>query len=451
MIRLSYLFTLTFFCCGGLLAASKPQDFAFGANISGDASNTIYRITLPDDLYRKITHADLSDIAVFNGKGELVPFLLREAPAENVAKKELVALPFFPVSANRQQNLNDFGLRVEKTPAGIITELRHDQASQKGTSVIFYILDGSQVSSAISALHMEWLDKSDNYIGKISVDASDDLKSWRTVTESAVISRLNHGGQRVEQKTISLPYTKAKYFRLSWPSTDTPLSLVSATAEIAPTYPPTPLRWLKLTATKTNVPYTYESDTLGLFPIQRLKINLPQDNSQIKAKIFTRTDAKEPWRQIYQGQFYTLRVEGRRFNRNELVLNKSSNRYWRIELPEDTHPTDVPSLEAGWRPHELSFIARGSPPYRLAFGSGRQGQHQTADLSLHNLIETNNFKVHPTGVGPTFQLGGLDMLKPPTPPLPWKTWVLWGALVSGVGFLAWMAIRLLKQIENKPE
>lgn len=451
MMRLSYIFMLAFFCCGGLLAASKPQDFAFGANISGDASNTIYRVTLPDDIYRKVTRADLSDMAVFNGKGELVPFLLREAPAENVAKKEVVALPFFPVSANRQQNLNDFGLRVEKTTAGIITELRHDQASQKGTSVVFYILDGSQVSSAISALHMEWLDKSDNYIGKISVDASDDLKSWRTVTESAVISRLNHGGQRVEQKTISLPYTKAKYFRLSWPSTDTPLSLVSVTAEIAPTFPPTPLRWLKLTSKKTNAPYGYESDTLGLFPIQRLRINLPQDNSRINAKILTRTDAKEPWRKIYQGQFYTLRVEGQRFNNNELILSKSSNRYWRIEPPEDTHPTDIPSLEAGWRPHELSFIARGNPPYRLAFGNAQQSQHQASESSLHQLIETNKLRVYPTEIGPTFQLGGPDALKPPTPPLPWKTWVLWGVLISGVALLAWMAIHLLKQIENKSD
>ena len=448
MIRLSYLFTLTFFCCGGLLAAPKPQDFAFAATISGDASNTIYRVTLPDDIYRKVTRGDLSDMTVFNAKGELVPFLLREAPPESVAKKEVVALPFFPVSANRQQNLDDFDLRVEKTTAGIITELRHDQASRKGSPVILYILDGSQLSAAISALHLEWLDKSDSYIGQISIDASDDLKNWRTVMESAMISRLNHGGQRVEQKIISLPYTKAKYFRLSWPSTDTPLSLVSVAAEIAPTYPPTPLRWLKLTATKTNVPYGYEFDTLGLFPIQRLRINLPQDNSQIEAKIFTRADAKETWRQIYQGEFYTLRIEGRRFNKNELVLNKSLNRYWRIELPEDTHAADVPTLEVGWRPHELSFIARGSPPYRLAFGSARQEKRQTPDSSLHNIIETNNFKVHQTGVGPTFQLGGIAMLKPPAPPLPWKTWVLWGVLASGVALLAWMAVRLLKQIEK---
>ena len=448
MIRLPYLCTLTFFCCGGLLAAPKPQDFAFGANLSGRASNTIYRVMLPDDIYRKVTRADLSDMAVFNGKGELVPFLLGEAPSEKAAKKEVVALPFFPVSANRQQNLNDFGLRVEKTTAGIITELRHDQASQKGSPVIFYILDGSQVSSAIAALHVEWLDKTNNYMGQINVDASDDLKNWRTVITNAVISRLNHGGQRVEQKIISLPYTKAKYFRLSWPSTDTPLSLVSVTAEIAPTFPPTPLRWLKLIAKKTNVPYGYESDTLGLFPIQRLRINLPQDNSQINAKIFTRTDAKETWRQIYQGQFYTLRVEGRRFNRNELVLNKSSNRYWRIEPPADTRPTDVPSLEVGWRPHELSFIARGSPPYHLAFGSGRQTK-VTSEPSLHHLIETNELNVHQAEVGPTFQLGGMAMLKPPSPPLPWKTWVLWGVLVSGVALLAWMAVRLLKQIDVK--
>src|SRR5688500_18375478 len=54
-------------------------DFAFGMKFGTQGNAAAFRAPLPPDVYRGVTNSELLDVAVFNGRGEVVPHVL--APA----------------------------------------------------------------------------------------------------------------------------------------------------------------------------------------------------------------------------------------------------------------------------------------------------------------------------------------------------------------------------------
>jgi len=61
--------------------AERPEDFAYGMAIRADAQDALYEIEIPAAVYRGVTRADLGDVRVFNGQGEVVPHSLRPRAA----------------------------------------------------------------------------------------------------------------------------------------------------------------------------------------------------------------------------------------------------------------------------------------------------------------------------------------------------------------------------------
>jgi len=63
-------------------AILAPQDFAYGYPIVSSSEASAYRIALPLAIYQGTVRADFGDLAVFNARGEVVPFFIRPIPAE---------------------------------------------------------------------------------------------------------------------------------------------------------------------------------------------------------------------------------------------------------------------------------------------------------------------------------------------------------------------------------
>jgi len=105
----------------------------------------------------------------------------------------------------------------------------------------------------------------------------------------------------------------------------------------------------------------------------------------------------------------------------------------------------------GWTPSELYFVGRGSPPYLLAFGSGKlQGAETGVDSQLVlQAMETAvmDQSIKKAVVGKRIELGGEQALQPPPKGLPWKKLLLWGVLALGVGVLAFMARSLVQEMK----
>ena len=58
----------------------KPEDFAWGVDLQTRQSKALCRLPLPRVVYEGVTRADLADVAVFNGQGQLVPHDLSMQP-----------------------------------------------------------------------------------------------------------------------------------------------------------------------------------------------------------------------------------------------------------------------------------------------------------------------------------------------------------------------------------
>ena len=127
-------------------------------------------------------------------------------------------------------------------------------------------------------------------------------------------------------------------------------------------------------------------------------------------------------------------------------IDRASERYWNVETTKEGgwKPNRAPRLKVGWHPHELFFVAQGSAPYTLAYGSARVGP---ADAPVAELLASLNQNARETQVraatlGESRTLGGADALKPAPTPLPWKQIVLWAVLIVAVAALALVASRL---------
>ena len=113
------------------------------------------------------------------------------------------------------------------------------------------------------------------------------------------------------------------------------------------------------------------------------------------------------------------------------------------------------TLQLGWQPSELIFIGRGTPPYLLAFGSGKIAQ-EDKDSSAEMLMMAIQLEKPPPLIGSAklgkrINLGGDMVLQSPVKPPPWKKWLLWAVLLFGVGGLAFMARSLVKEMKIAEE
>lgn len=113
----------------------------------------------------------------------------------------------------------------------------------------------------------------------------------------------------------------------------------------------------------------------------------------------------------------------------------NSDRFWLVRVRRPTHVMGRGALrlEAQWRSPEVVFPARGIGPLTLAYGNGSISGAESALAPL------------PISVTPAlailaapWTLGGAERQKARSETLPWKTSILWAALLAGVALLAGM-------------
>ncbi|MEQ1774250.1 MAG: DUF3999 domain-containing protein, partial [Burkholderiales bacterium] len=331
---------------------------------------------------------------------------------------------------------------------------------------VAYLIDMSAQDRALRAIELDWK-AADGFSGKLRIDASDDLSSWRTLVSGAPLLNLEVGGQRLQQKRVEVPHQKAKYLRLAWVNAgeganNAAPEITAASGELAEKYLEAPREWSKFSAV-TNIKGEksgdYVFDVKGQFPIDRLRLELPEPNTIVQIEVLVRDKAEQPWRNVSRGVAYRLRQSGGEIASPDIQVGASSERWWMIRVDQRGGGlgSGVPTLNAGWVPHQLVFAARGAPPFTLAYGS--RGA-QSGAIPIESLIPGYrddggaSVRTAKTGMQPTVnvqatsaqaqkELGGEARLQEQ---IDWKRWSLWGVLGLGVLVLGAMAWRLVKQL-----
>ncbi len=458
-MRAAILAGLSGLLAGSAFCAESPSGFAYGIAIRADGGEALYRLELPRAVYRGAVRRDLGDLRVFNGAAEVVPHAFRPRVTVETQKRKPVALPFFPLYGEDSRQLDGLSLRVERRPSGTIVKLDERSGAPASKKLLAYIVDATALKDPVRALELE-VKSSAAYAANVSVEASDDLSVWRTVAAQAPLLFLQHGGASLEQRRIEFASRKPKYFRLTWSGMPQGAALRALRAEPGDARADVARQWEtavgRPVADKTG---DYAFDTQGVFPADRVRFELPQANTVVQVQLFSRARSDAPWRPVTRGTAYRLRRDSTEVSSPDLSVSENADRYWllRVDQRGGGLGAGEPKLLLGWIPNEIVWVARGNPPFTLAYGSrdakpsayvieslvpGYRGDADF-DAKLASTEQSSAASVKAVEADAPTVLGGQRALEEQ---IDVKRWTLWASLVAGVAFLGWMAWRLLKQM-----
>lgn len=419
----------------------KPTDFAYQMELRLSDRDAFYQLEIPAAVYRGVAHSDLRDLRVYNSKQEIVPHGFRQSPARESLKREAQAVRFFPLLGKRAQSLDQFRLEVQQD--GSISSLRLVNRNERGSELLAYVIDASNLQEPLYALNLEWPDDAVNFSVRVRLEASDDLANWTIIQTDAALLNLNFAGQRLLRQRIEFTPRKAKYFRLSWSGGELP-SLKRALVEPTDTQIEVERRWYSTHAIAGAKPGEYTFDLGGVLPLDRIRIDLPEHNTLVQAEFWGRNNTKEQWQFVTRAALYRLQHEGLALNNPDLNV-VGRYRYWQLQVDARRGGLGqgLPTMQVGWLPHQLIFIARGEPPLILAYGNQAA---QASALPLESLIpgyrEKTEFIFKRAEAGEQQTVAGQSALREP---IDWRKWLLWSVLVLGVLALGAMAWRLMQK------
>lgn len=427
-------------------AELKPADFAYGMPLVTPADAAAYRLALPAAVYQH-TRVDLADIRVFNAGGQAVPYAL-SLPSDHVLPRGPgTALPLFPLRSDTAAASD--AVRVTIDSSGADVRLRNRATVTAGSTVRQYILDGRPLEVPASALQLIWPDGSADFTGHARIEASDDFASWRTLADSAPIANLHAAGHQLLDNRIELPATRAKYWRLSWIGASPPFELTSVIAETADGRAQAPRSTVDIVGSVIGAArLEYEFDVGAHLPVDRVNLTLPERNTVIAVELLSRTHAQDAWRRVAATGFYRVMNGDAELQNKPLDIAVDSDRYWlaRVSPASGVGAAQPLRLQVGWRPAELTFLARGAGPFLLAYGSSTA---QAAESDLRSIPAS--IAVSNATLGERHELGGPSRLIEPMPKFPWKRVSLWTVLSLCVGALALMAYRLSREMNRSPD
>lgn len=428
----------------GSAAASVPADYAQQWPVTAQGEGA-YAINLNEEIYRIIQKNDLTDLAAFNAAGEALPFgpmptSYGPLPATWVQAKT------FSLPKEMTQNPDLLKLHVQRSSAGELS-LDADFASQSSTpQALDWIIDVQNDKQAIEELQVELAAQATDFTASISVQSSQDLQQWQTLTSASIVS-LTQDGQKLQRLLIELPGNAAKYLRVQ--AQDAPAGLLISGFKLklrpfgivkAPD-----LQWLQAVFIKKDGRgFIYELPA-RISP-EQLNIELKNTNSIAQFSISTRQNEPDYWQQQSSLTVFRLRAAGVSLDNEGSILSSGRQRYWRIE--SNTNIDEAPILKFSYRPEQFLLLTHGAGPYVIAAGSMRAQRDQYPLEVLINQVKQKNkgqdWKPTEIRFGKANKVitNMEDISKVPTD---WRNIILWSILLLGAGAVVLMVLKLLSQ------
>ena len=409
-----------------------------------------YSVTLPAAVYAASQRSDLGDVRVFNGAGEPVPYSL-EAPHEPArAPATLHSVPWFPLppaAAGR----TGAPLGVTIAADGSLRATAAPPAREQHDTDLIDIGRETRRGARVDALVVHVRD--DNYQGRVSVESSDDLRNWQPAGEAQLL-KVSYNGSTLSQDRIEFNDMRARYLRLRWldgsPYIDTIDAQVQAAGAGSVQRADSQREWREgIVAHAGPKTGEYFFETGGPYPVDRLRLNLPQPNTVAPAVVYSRAGLEAAWREVSSATLFRLHNGTVEQSNPSLELAADTDRQWRVVV--DTRNGGLGSgaltVAAGWRPATLTFVARGDGPFTLGVGSAGavSSAVSRADLLMGAssvVVAARLGEALPVGSDADSQLADKDSDAR-------RRYMLWVALLLAVGSLGAIAWRLARGAQGE--
>jgi hypothetical protein len=357
--------------CPLALAADAPPPFANSAPLALEGKGAVYALTLPAAAYRGIARRDLGDLRVLNGARELVPYALERVAASEKAAGAVHGLAFFALTAAPGRAVEDLSLRVERRPDGTVSAVvTPGERRAPERRVVGYLIDASAATGPMRELRFDWPAGPEGTVLDARIEASDDLRAWRTAATGPLLV-LRRGETTLERRAIELRALRAKYLRLSWRPGQADPKLGAVSAQLVDAATETARAWQRFAASAGAKPGEYLFELPPALPVDRLRVELPQENTVISAAFAVQERAGAAERPVASAVLYRMEHGGEKLVNPDLRIAATAEKRWilRVEARGGGLGGGMPVLHAGWLPHRLLFVARGAPPFELAFGN----------------------------------------------------------------------------------
>ena len=431
-------------------AAVAADRFAQRFALELESGAAYYSVTLPAAVYAASQRNDLGDVRVFNGAGEPVPYSL-DAPRESArAPATLRPVHWFPLPPAASGSTGaPLGVTIAADGSLRATSAPPDRA-QHDTDLIDVTRE-ARGEARVEALVVHVRD--DNYQGRVSVESSDDLRNWQPAGEAQLL-KVSYNGSTLSQDRIELNGMRARYLRLHWLDGAPYVESIDAQAQVASAgaaqRADMQRQWREGIVARPG-PKTgeYFFETGGPYPVDRLRLNLPQPNTVAPAVVYSRSGLETAWREVSSATLFRLHNGTVEQSNPSLEMAPDTDRQWRVVV--DTRNGGLGSgaltVAAGWRPATLTFVARGAEPFTLAVGSAAAVSSAVSRADL--LMGASSVAVAarlgeelPVGQEADAQSSGKD-------PDAMRRYMLWAALLLAVGSLGAIAWRLARGAQGQ--
>ena len=439
--------------------ADTAAQYSHALTLLVSGKQAVVQLRLPRDVYLHARSADMADLRVFDSAGAQQPFALTgtASPRQHSADLPCKIFPIHAV-AHAPGTIDDLQVRLSRDGAVVSVSPKPDTAHGDAEVLAGLVLDLGEMPSGadVSSLTLAPPPGMRNYSATLVVEASDDLQDWQPLAETTVSWLVNGRGESVSSNRIGFPARRFRYARLRWAG-GSPAEFAAITAQVSQAQD-VPQHWdeviLPAQRARTGHDLVYAAPVA--IPAERVGVVLRERNVVLPVAIGRYVERQATvagqtgtvdFLPLASATFYHLNQDGTTRSAGDVVLPATHLAQWVVRSKSDV--ASPPDLRLRWRPATLVFVAGGAPPYVLAFGrtGAKPGQRPLAqvapgfdaeDLSRVETARTGQLVVQHAAADADAQAttGQRGIL-----------W-LWALLLCGVGFLAWMAWRLVTQLKQ---
>jgi len=437
-----------------MVLAITETDFAYTAKLSTANGTPYYELEIPEIVYQQVSRDDLGDMRVFNGAGQVVPHGLRDVTPEKVTQLTTRAVPYFPLYKKVGDSNGDLHLNIQRSASGEVIDIKSSAATPETMEQLSgYLIDLRQWKQPVDKLKFSWqVPKDTSFIRKLNIAISDDLTKWNLISTDKALVNLSYQNYQLVEDDIKLSVPSSNYLRFQFADDKPGVVITGIEVSNAEFTQQQKQNWkqAEVVVNKETVG-EYLFQYLLKSSLRKLRIKLPENNTVVNAKVFSRGNETKPWQYRGSALLYRLTVDGVNIQQSELTVSTSRDINWKLQIDQQGGGigSGLPEIELAWQPQKLVFVARGEPPYKLAWGSAQViPVTQNASRLLVGVGQgSNNTMLSKAGwLEATVKPVNLTALETPAKPINWRQGLLWAVLIIAAAMLIWMAVRLMKKI-----
>ncbi|MCW8900167.1 MAG: DUF3999 domain-containing protein [Gammaproteobacteria bacterium] len=448
---------LIIFSMPKFILALTENDFAYIAETQTSLNTPFYELEIPTIVYESITRADLGDLRVLNGEGQVVPHGLRTIAAKRSQKTETINVPFFPLYQQTGQTTTDLHLNIKRNSQGEVINI-HSRLPKdtKDNRLSGYLLDLREWNKPVQQIKVNWKNSGNaSFIRKLKVSKSHDLEHWQVVATGKALVNMSYQNHHLVENTINVTSAQTHYLRLEFEDQQPGLELESIQVINTQSSRTKKENWktVSVQAEKISGEYVFDNNLKSL--VRQLEIKLPENNTVVNVQVLSRTNPEQVWRYRGSSLLYRLSVNGANIEKSTVNISANNDAQWLLRFDQQGGGigTGSPEVKLSWQPQQLIFVARGEPPYRVVWGSTRvKPVNINANQLLPNMtnhsVKNENMISEALLLPRTMRPVNTQVLQPKEKEINWQYWILWSVLVGAVLMLIWMAVRLMKKMAD---